>query len=177
MPFFVDDYNDVNQVGAAEPAVNGLAGFAEPMQWVPANGIQEEGFNMPKAKVKSYLDAIMPNRSASPPSDEYRALASQIAECRESYLREWGELERALAELSRLTEVVRDIGSTVQTRTATLQRVATQLETWRLAGTLQGLLDSAKEPAAGHSALAQAPQPAVVGAQQVVPGLWQQGPV
>lgn len=115
-------------------------------------------------------------RSVSQLSDEYLALTNQIKGLGESIHRESEELASALESLSKITEVVRDIGIVVRNRISTLQTVANQLEKWRQSLLLPDSLRSVIKQAADHSAPAQAVPPAGVAIQEVAPGLWQQGP-
>lgn len=66
---------------------------------------------------------------ASQSFGESRDLEAKLAESKESLHREMGELANALEEISRLVEVVQDIGSQAQERITTLLQVANQLET------------------------------------------------
>lgn len=126
-------------------------------------------------KFKINLDDPTKARSVSQWSDEYLGLASQIKGIQESIRREQAELERGLEAISTQTEVVRDIGSTIRTRMSSLLQAATQIEKMRQNLPLSDSLRSEIARAEGQSAPQQAVQPVPIGAQQVAPGLWQQG--
>lgn len=171
-----DEYAGVNGLqqqpqGAANFAVQGQwAQPAAPAGWI---GNYEKELEMySKKKPRETTEA----RSASQLSDEYLNLTSQIKGLGESIHQESEELASALESLSKITEVVRDIGTVVRSRISTLQRVATQLETWRQNLPLTDSLRSEIKQSADRSAPAQVAPPAVAGAQAVAPGLWQQGP-
>lgn len=124
---------------------------------------------------KKYATGLSSGRSVSLSSDEYQALTLQIKECQGSCRQEQEELERAITDISRLVEVVQDIGSQVRRRITSLQTVATQLEMWRQTLPQPSSPDSETKPVASHSPPAPTPPIAGAGLKQVAPGLWQQG--
>jgi len=127
--------------------------------------------------MKTYGQKSKTTRSISQSSDEYRALANQITELEGSIHQELGELERVLETIATQAEVVRDIGSTVQSHISILRTVAIRLETWRSKMLPPDSLGSVTTQAAGLAVPEPAHPPAGVAAQQVAPGLWQQGQV
>lgn len=132
-------------------------------------------YNM-KAKIyKGYVEGAKEARSTSLPSDEFRDLAKLLTDTAASFRQEQEELANVLEVIATKVEVVRDIGSTVQSRISILQMVANRLETLRQSLLPQGSLATGLGLSASHSVPEQAPQPVGAGVAQVAPGLWQQG--
>lgn len=197
MPNFFNNWAEAQGQGLAPAGafdqvhINNVPNFDANVgqQWFAQNAelekqiIEEKIEMMKKAKGYTRLDQLLMGdaargvRSASQLSDEYLDLARQATELKESIHRESVELANVLEVIAKQVEVVQDIGSTVRDRITSLQKVASQLETWRLSLRQPGQVEPVPSPLEGHSPPSEAHQPVEAGLAQVAPGLWQLGQV
>lgn len=160
-----------------------LQGVNQANQELEQQIIKEKIEMMKKAKGYTRLDQLLMGdaargaRSASQLSDEYQDLTRQATELKASIHQESVELANVLEVIAKQVEVVQDIGSTVRDRITSLQKVSTQLETWRLSLRQPDQVEPVPSPPEGHSPPSEAHQPVEAGLAQVAPGLWQLGPV
>lgn len=157
-----------------------LQGVNQANQELEQQIIEEKIEMMKKSKglyTKMFVDETRGARSASQLSDEYQDLAKQAIGLKASIHQESVELANVLEVIAKQVEVVQDIGSTVRDRITSLQKVASQLETWRLSLRQPDQVEPVPSPPEGHSPPSEVHQPVEAGLAQVAPGLWQLGPV
>ena len=161
-----------------DPHLNDLNAVNAEQNVPPQAGVVAQNYVDKLYKV--YMDATVAekkaktNRSTSRLSDEFRALASRTVKLKGLIDRERAEVERVLETISTQVEVVRDIGSTIQSHISSLQKDAILLETLMRKLPQSDLQQIEKELAEGHSAPAEVAPSAEVAAQQAELGLWQQ---
>lgn len=178
--------NDYVHINYPQDYANPVPALEPPPAVVAAAAVDALGLNAANLNYEKYMADVMNNygrlfnpgkkpkkdRSTSLWYDEFRALASLTTKLKGLINREQGELASVLETIATQVEVVRDIGSQVQSHISTLQKVAIQLETLMEKMPLTDSQRSEIEQAASRSAPAEVDQPVVVEVQPVEPELW-----